>query len=174
MTISNWSRRPAKLCHFVIPIVPELSGGADRLAQLARFAREWIDGHSRIDQGGYKKACVKISDHLLVLEAIFYPAIGEKARELRAEFTVMIMAAAKRFNLCLMPAEVRTSSPWPTTDTPKQEASEDADDGSAASLSSSSDLDDVNLDDLMPSPGLTIRSGHKPKDGGIHAEKKTN
>ena len=72
---------------------------------------------------------------------IFFPERGQKARVIRSEFIVMILDAAKRFNLCLMPAEVRSSTPW----------NEDiiALDG---------------LDDLLPSPELTKRAGYKPKN----------
>ena len=113
LVMQNWARRPNKHAHFIIPVVPELSGGADRLAKLADYCGDWIRKHPFIDQDGYQKSVIKwVKDDGLVLEAIFFPAKGGKARKIRAEFVTMILEAAKRLNLCLMPAEVRTSTPW--------------------------------------------------------------
>jgi hypothetical protein len=146
LIVQNWSRRPNKDAHFIIPIVPEFSGGVDKPAKLAKYAGEWIKEHPFIDQKGYQKSVIKWSEKKgLILEAIFYPAIGGKARRIRAEFVVMILDAAKRLDICLLPAEIRTSSAW------------------ADSTESDSCLDDVDLKDLDPSPELTERAGFKPK-----------
>jgi small-conductance mechanosensitive channel len=145
LIVQNWSRRPNKDAHFIIPIVPEFSGGVDKPAKLAKYAGEWIKEHPFIDQEGYQKSVIKWSDEKgLILEAIFFPALGGKARQIRAEFVVMILDAAKRLGLCLLPAEIRTSSAWPEP------------------TESDTDLD-VDLKDLDPSPELTERAGFKPK-----------
>ena len=59
LTVHNWTRRPNKGFHFVFPVVPELSGGADRLAKLAEFVREWLKAHPSIDQEGYQLSVIK-------------------------------------------------------------------------------------------------------------------
>lgn len=144
----NWSRRPTKHAHFVIPVVPELStGGADRLAKLAKIAGEWVKAHPGINQSGYQKSIIKLSSEIgLVLEVIFFPAIGEKASQIRSEFVVFILNAAQRYNICLMKAEVRSSSPWPDVQ-----------------AKSDTFVDDDMFDDLFPSSQLTERAGFKPK-----------
>ena len=144
----NWSRRPAKSIHFIIPIVPALSGGADRLAKLAEFAGRWVKAHGSIDQESYQKSAIKLTTtHGLCLEVIFFPARGEKARQIRSEFIVFVLEAAKRFKLCLMRAEVRSSSPWP-----------DAQNGEEGGY------ENTDLTDLLPSQELTKRAGYKPKE----------
>ena len=146
LTLQNWSRRPNKHAHFIIPVVPELSGGADRLAKLAEYAGQWMKEHPDIDQDLYQKSVIKwVKDDGLVLEAVFYPTIGSKTRQIRSEFLVMALDAAKRLNLCLMPAEVRTSSPW--SDSREKEEH----------------LEAADFHDLHPSPELTERAGFKPK-----------
>lgn len=147
LVIQNWARRPNKHAHFIISVVPELSGGADRLAKLAKYSYEWIQKHPFIDQEGYQKSVIKWTEHGLVLEVIFYPSKGGSANQIRAEFVTMVLAAAKRLNLCLMPAEVRTtSSPW--------SVSPDSDDHI---------IESIDFTDLHPSPDLTERAGFKPK-----------
>lgn len=145
----NWSRRPTKHAHYIIPVVPELStGGCDCLAKLAKIAGEWVKAHPGIDQNNYQKSVIKLSsENGLVLEVIFYPALGEKARRIRSEFVIFILNAAQRYNICLMKAEVRSSSPWPDVQANGDTFVDDED----------------ALDDLFPSSQLTERAGFKPK-----------
>lgn len=139
----NWSRRPSKLVHITIPIVAEISGGGDRAAKLAEFAGRWLKAHASVDTKEYHKSVIKMSSERgLVLECIFYPVRGAKSKQIKAEFAVMVLDAAKRLGLCLMPAEVRRSTPW-----------SDEEDGYTG----------MELDDLMPSSELTERAGYKPK-----------
>ena len=142
--MSNWSRRPNKCCQFRVPVVAELSGGTDRLALLAKYMKDWIKLHPSIDQGCYKKSMIKWTSKGLVLDVIFYPAMGGNANTLKAEFTVVLLDAAKRLNLCLMPAEIRASAPW-------------------SKSANYEFLDAIDLSDLNPSPELTERAGIKPK-----------
>jgi len=143
----NWSRRPAKSIYILIPIVPELSGGADRVAMLAEFAGRWLKAHTSIDQESYQKSALKLSStDGLCLEVTFFPVRGAKTRQIRSEFIVMILDAAKRFKLCLMRAEVRSSSPWPGAQNGDEE-----------------EYEKIDLTDLLPSKELTTRAGYKPK-----------
>jgi small-conductance mechanosensitive channel len=153
-TIANWSRRPSKQVHIKLSVVPTLSGGAAPLAALSKFARKWIEEHPDIDQQTYSKSVLKLSESgQPYLEAIFYPRVGKKSREMRAEFIVMLLDASKRLNLCLLPAEVRTSTPWPDlADSATMETEE--------SFDSETDLDYL---DLLPSRELTRRAGFNPK-----------
>lgn len=60
----------------------------------------------------------------------------------------MVLDAARRFNLCLMPAEIRAPSPWP----------------SATGVGAEDPYLSAELDDLYASSTLTKRAGFKPKD----------
>ena len=145
MMISNWSRRPAKLIRFIIPVQPGLSGGAAPLAALAQFARKWINEHPDVDQQGYKKSVIKLNKvGQPLLEAIFYPKRGRNKHILRSEFVVMIMDAARRFDICVQTAEIRTAAPWSDSNDRAEE-------------------DDLILQDLLPSSELTRRAGWAPK-----------
>jgi hypothetical protein len=144
LTIHNWTRRPNKGAHFIIPVVPELSGGSDRVLKLTRFAAKWMKSHPSVDQSLYQKARIKFTRTKgLILEAIFYPVNDASAHQLRGEFAVMIVDAAKRLNICLLPAEIRNSSAW-------------HDD-------SNNHWENVDLSDLNPSPEFTERVSFKPK-----------
>ena len=132
-------------CQFRIPVVAELSGGTDRLAKLADYTKDWMKRHPSIDQDCYKKSLVKWTSKGLVLDVIFYPAMGGNANALKAEFTVVLLDAAKRLNLCLMPAEIRATAPWSTS-------------------ADYEFVDAVDFSDLNPSPELSARAGFKPKN----------
>ena len=113
MTISNWSRRPGKLFSFRLKVSMNHRDGAQPLATLAKFTREWIDTHPEIEQTDYKKACIKLSEGMgLNLEIMFYNKVGANKHRLRSEFVVMIMEASKRLGLCLIPAELRPKKAW--------------------------------------------------------------
>ena len=140
--MSNWSRQPNRVLCFTVPVVAELSGGSDRLAKLAEYGQEWIKKHPFIDQDLYQRSLIKWTTKGLVLDVIFYPAMGVDPYTITAEFTVVIVDAAKRLKLCLMPAEIRTEAP--------------------RSTSIPADfLDAIDLSDLNPSPELTARAGIK-------------
>jgi small-conductance mechanosensitive channel len=158
LTLYNWSRRPSKLIRFELAVVPSLSGGADRLATLSKFVLDWIAKHPKIDQQLYSKCALKIRSETAqpFLEIIFYPLVGEKARPIRAEFTVMIMDACKRLDICLVPAEVRMASAWPVEFSEVQDIAT-----ASARLQEEEDMG-PDLSDLMPSEALTKRSGLPP------------
>mmetsp|Transcript_40304 Transcript_40304/g.94706 ORF Transcript_40304/g.94706 Transcript_40304/m.94706 type:complete len:315 (-) Transcript_40304:222-1166(-) len=147
MTLHNWTRRQNNHAYFKIRVVPELSGGADRLAKLATFSMDWIKAHPDIDQDQYKKSAVNYRETGVFLQVIFYPVIVTNAHRLRAEFSVMILDLARRLNLCLMPAEVRRSFPWENDDENLVKYGEDMD-----------------FSDLLPCSDLTLRAGYKPKE----------
>lgn len=150
MTISNWTRRPSKVCRVVMTVEPGLSRGAAGLAALAKFTVGWMKRHPDIDQENYLKAALKMTElGQPLMEVIFYPKIGSKLRPVRAELVVMLMDASKRLNLCLMPAERRPTTSW-STDNPTAADEDDED-------------DDIDLSDLFPSSRLTRRAGQKPK-----------
>lgn len=159
-TLWNWSRRPSKLIRFELAVVPSLSGGADRLAILSKFVLDWIAKHPKIDQSLYNKCAIKFRNASAqpFLEVIFYPLVGQKSRVVRAEFTVMIMDACKRLDICLLPTEVRTGTAWPV-----ESKNEVQDIANAARLQEEEGDELVpDLSDLMPSEALTKRSGLPP------------
>jgi len=146
LSMSNLSRRPSMCVSFTVPVVAELSGGTDRLAKLAEYAKEWMKKHPFIDQSLTQKAMIKWSGDGLVLDVMFYSTVGSNHNNTTAEFTVVLLDAAKRLKLCLMPAQIRTHAP--------------------GSTSMEGDiLEAVDLSDLNPSPELTARAGcaKKPK-----------
>ena len=151
---------PSSSRYSIIAVVPSLSGGADRLATLSKFVLDWIAMYPKIDQTLYSKCALKLRTATAqpFLEVIFYPLVGQKARPLRAEFTVMIMDACKRLDICLLPTEVRTATAWPVES--KNEAQDIA---NAARLQEEEEDELVpDLSDLMPSEALTKRSGLPP------------
>src|SRR6056300_826603 len=89
--------------YYTISLEPELSGGAARAAKLCEFIKQWIKSHDLIDQEGYIQALIR-HDHFkgFAIEVIFYPKRGVDAYQVRAEFLVTFMDAAKRLGLCLM------------------------------------------------------------------------
>ena len=129
---------------FTVPVVAELSGGTDRLAKLAEYAKEWMKKHPFIDQSLTQKAMIKWSGDGLVLDVMFYSTVGSNHNNTTAEFTVVLLDAAKRLNLCLMPAEIRATAPWSTS-------------------ADYEFVDAVDFSDLNPSPELSARAGFKPK-----------
>ena len=150
MTVSNWSRRPAKLCRFLLTIVPGMSGGAESLAMLAKFVREWMNAHPRVDSDNYQKSALRLNPAgQPVLEVIFYPMVGEKASQLRGEFIVAAMDVARRLNICLLPTEIRTSTAW------------QAPTGLETEIETETDDETNPFDEFMPSDRLTLRSGYK-------------
>jgi len=152
LMISNWTRRPAKLCHFVIGLGPR-SGGAPA-AELAAFCRRWIDAHPDIDHSGYTKAVAKLGGGgSLGLEVIFYPRIGAKAPTIRTEFIVAVMDAAKHLGLSMVPTYIREATPWSIS--PHGAPSDRSDEGE--------DPVEMQLRDLMPSERLTSRAGYTKK-----------
>eukprot|EP00956_Cyclotella_meneghiniana_P010622 scaffold14784_cov26-Cyclotella_meneghiniana.AAC.1 len=151
--MSNLSRRPSMCVSFTLPVVAELSGGTDRLAKLAEYAKEWMKKHPFIDQSLTQKALLKWSGDGLVLDVMFYSTVGSSHNNTTAEFTVVLLDAAKRLKLCLMPAQIRTHAP--------------------GSTSMEGDiLEAVDLSDLNPSPELTARAGcaKKPKKKHVSAK----
>ena len=166
MVVANWSRRPAKQCFFQLQIAPSLSGGAVHAAQLAKFVRNWIKAHEMIDLNTYSKADVKLgAGRGQVLEVIFYPKVGAKRKILRTEFIVMLMDAAQRLGLCILPVEIRTSTAWPNVpaDGPKgsHRAEEDDEDDDDEEEEDEVTFDEQELlTDLMPSTGLRRRAGY--------------
>lgn len=145
MQIANWARRPSKMCFFRLPVTPGLSGGAAPLAMLAKAVRDWIAKHKGIDQTCYTKSCIKLlATEGLILEVIFYPVPGKKARVIRSEFIVMVMDVARRLDICVTRAEIRTSMAWVDSNVDR-------------------DINALDLADVMPSDELTLRSGFEPK-----------
>ena len=129
---------------FSVPVVAELSGGTDRLAKLAEYAKEWMKKHPFIDQDLSQKSLIQWSGNGLVLDVKFYAAIGANAYNITAEFTVVLLDAAKRLKLCLMPAQIRTDAP------------------TSATIQGDL-LEAVDFSDLNPSPELTARAGIESK-----------
>ena len=142
--MTNMSRRPSTCVGLSVPVVAELSGGTDRLAKLAVYAKEWMKKHPFIDQDLSQHALIQWSGDGLVLDVKFYAAVGANAYNITAEFTVVLLDAAKRLKLCLMPAQIRTDAP------------------TSATIQGDL-LEAVDFSDLNPSPELTARAGIESK-----------
>ena len=142
--MTNMSRRPSMCVSFSVPVVAELSGGTDRLAKLAEYAKVWMEKHPFIDQDLSQKSLIKWSGDGLALDVKFYAAVGSNAFNITAEFTVVLLDAAKRLKLCLMQAQIRTAAPMS--------------DNMQGDL-----LEAVDFSDLNPSPELTARAGLESK-----------
>lgn len=161
LTIHNWTRRPAKLCHWMLRTS---SGDKDgtKIAMLARFVRKWIGAHDKIDHEGYTKAVVKASfESGLRMEVVFYPKMGANAHQLRAEFVVTVMDASKRLNLTLIPCDIATPFPEQFASLGSTTAGVDNKDLDGAKAVADV-IDDSLLEDLLPHEGLRKRAGYAP------------
>ena len=93
--VTNWSRRPAKICRYLLSV--SAAGGtglvAAKVSQMSNVVRKIIDEHPDIDQSCYKKAAIKASVSTgITLEVVFYPRQKAESRQrLRAEFIMILM-----------------------------------------------------------------------------------
>ena len=117
-----------------------------------------------------------------MLEVVFYPTGRANVYELRSEFVVILMDAARRLDLSLIPADLRTPFPEAFGERPGADSDASTTSGmhapprdarEAAALvepreTSDADADtqatvpvtpDGLLEDLMPSAGLKARAG---------------
>jgi len=154
LVIHNWTRRPAKLCYWLLRVSSQSQEAAPRLAKLANFLRRWIAEHEDVDQKGYQKAVIRTDiSNGLSLEVVFYPRVGANVYCLRAEFVVSLMDAATRLALSLVPTNLVT--PFPEH---LHQSGADA----AAAAAPSAPVPEDTLDDLLPAsrPDLRRRAGY--------------
>jgi hypothetical protein len=144
---------------------------------LAKFVRSWIDANPLVDQTQCKKAVAKLDgDNGPNIQAIFYPTAQANVYALRTEFLVMIMDAANRLGLVLVPIEIRLEQESLPGDNKQQqrkhrhggssggEALDEsilAEGGQRDTIHITTDDDIAILMDLMPSSGLRRRAGYK-------------
>lgn len=154
LSITNWSRRPGKMCSFSIAVSP--GDKAFHLGNLSKFVNQWIKAHPEIDHDNYIKCKIGLkSNGAQGLTVMFYPKLGSKKYEqICAEFLVMITTATQRLGLTLM--DVNSGYPFP----PANESKSDE-------IDLQGDLGETlsteKLNDLMPSEKLTMMAGYNPK-----------
>jgi small-conductance mechanosensitive channel len=178
LVIHNWTRRLTRHCNFTLNVQPKSTAvsTAESVASLAKFVRKWIDANPLVDQKGYKLAIAKLGYEGLNISAIFYPNAKADVYILNTEFLIMIMDAANRLGLVLVPIEIRLDQRSITGD--KQEHEQGGEQSSGVEALDESILaegaqrdttttttadDDIEiLMDLMPSSGLRRRAGFAP------------
>ena len=94
LMVTNWTRRPAKLCHYILSVSTAGKTGqvAAKVSRMSNVVRKWLDDHPDIDQSCYKKSAIKATVFKGIdLEVVFYPRQkAESIYRLRAEFIMIL------------------------------------------------------------------------------------
>jgi len=136
--IHNWTRRPARLIRVQFVVGPR-DTDPKRSAQLADFARRWMEQSELVDQSSYKKSVLVAVVAGIKLECIFYPLPGVDSYPIRQQFIVDLVAAAQRLELPAVPESLL--APYPR---------EEASTGGTHMAFSGEIINEINIDDLLP------------------------
>lgn len=116
MIIQNWTRRPSKTV--LLNMGVSCRCPAQKVEQLTRFGKRWIQASEEIQQTNYQKCHITRTGNGYNIQVIFFPAIGVTHRGIRQKFLLAFMSAAERMQIPFVPLQIMQNFAEPSAAPP--------------------------------------------------------